>query len=113
MKLFEQDYFVIRNADGSYYTGLAKLITRTGIDYAPQYNNLEEVVEIVNYRRNKGIECEIIPIRVTITEIKKRELLCYFMNPIFGNGWDFRADESMKYYWKTIVPYDGYGALTD
>ena len=114
MKLFDREYFVIRNADGTYYTGLAKLNGETGIDYSPQYPDLEEALRIVNYRKSKGIECEIVPIRVIIKEIKKRDILCYNHNHILDlNGWSLRPDAHMNFFWKHICDGDAFWALTD
>ena len=111
MKLSEQDYFVLKFDDGGFYTD--NMYRRQGkLENASLIYNLEDAEYIKNlYERVAKLK--VIPVRVTIKEIKKRKLLCYFMNPIFGNGWDFRADESMKSYWKIIVPYNGCGALTD
>jgi len=40
-----------------------------------------------------------------------------FKNPpslsAYGFAYHFIWDDVTKYYWKTIVPYDGFGALTD
>jgi len=111
LKLSERDYFVLKFADGSFYTD--NMCRRQGkLENASLIWYLEDAEYIKNLYE-KVAKLEVMPVMVTIKEIEKRELLCYFMNPIFGNGWDFRADESMKYYWRTIVPYDGYGALTD
>ena len=114
MNLFEQDYFVVRFADGTYRAASYNTLSSCGdISRAMKYLYLEDAKDAADDFNRYGPECEIIPIRVVITEIKKREILCYFMNPIFGNGWDLRVDESMRYYWKAIVTYDGFGALTD
>ena len=115
MKLLEQDCFAIRFKDGTYRSASYNSLSSCGdISRAMKYLYLEDVKDASDDLNRLDRKCEIIPIRVTITEIKKRELLCYFMNPIYGNGWDLRADESMKHYWLSIMPYDGcFGALTD
>ena len=102
---------MIRYADGTYRSTKYANIS---IGRAIKYRYLEDAKDAADDLNRLGRKCEIIPIRVTIREIKKRELLCYFTNPIYGNGWELRADESMKHYWLSIMPYDGcFGALTD
>ena len=109
MKLLEQDYFVIKFSDGMYRSSE---YAHSSINRAIKYRYLEDAKDAADDFNKHGDKCEIIPVRVTIKEIKKREILCYFMNPIQGNGWGFRPDEHMKFYWSILMPY-GYGALTD
>jgi len=111
LKLLEQDYFVIQLGQGEYCG--CRIGSRVSIEQTYKFKDMDDAVSDMNILKRHDIDCEIIPVRITIKEIKKREILCYFMNPIHGNGWGFRPDEHMKFYWSIDGFPKEFAALTD
>ena len=111
MKLSEQEYFVLKFTDGTYFNSNFHKFNGNiseALRYEKISNTLQDKHMLVALY---GLNIEIIPIRVTIKEIKRRDLLCYFVG---SKGWDIRTDDSMGNYWKVLSSfYEGYGALTD
>ena len=110
MPLTQRDCFVVKGQVG-YYTGnIYKPFD--SIEIANLFLMDLEAAKNVKDSYSRYCDCEIIPVRVTITEIMKRDLLCYFKNPVHGNGWAIHTDTYMEQYW-LLNDINHFPALTD
>ena len=112
MPLSVEDCFVLKFADGTYFNSNFHKFNGK-ISEALRYENISNTIQD-KYMLGKlyGLDIEIVPVTVTITERKKRDLLCYFT----GNGvtgWAIRSCAHMQFYW-LLQKNTGIGiALTD
>ena len=121
MPILEQDFFVIKFADGTYRTiEYPSLLPQNDIARIIKYCDLEDAKDAAVDFNSHGRKCEIVPIIVTIKERKHKDLLVYHFSPKNdpeGTGWLIRSEHYMRSYWNIQVPFSdkelGYGALTD
>jgi len=128
LNLFEQDYFVVRFADGTYRAASYNTLSSCGdISRAMKYRYLEDAKDAAADFNKYGRKCEIVPITITIKEKEHnhKDLLVYHFSHRFNQnetGWTIRTDQYMWSYWNIHAlcdnnfPYDNgfnYGALTD
>ena len=94
---FGEEYYVLKYPDGNYLTDDLRPDNR--INRAVRFDSLREanqkrvVIKII-----VGIECEVVPVSVTVQEIKKREILIYCMLPS-AKGWGLTSGIHMGCYW--------------
>ena len=112
LPLTEEDYFVLKFADGTYFNSNFRKFNGK-ISEALRYENISDTIQD-KYMLVKlyGLDVEIVPVTITIAERKKRDILCYLVNPQ-GNGWCFRTDSHLKVRWSIIGADMRYPALTD
>jgi len=110
LPLTEKDCFVVKGSVG-YYTGnIYKPFD--SIENANLFLMDLESAKNVKDSYSRYCKCEIIPVRATITERKKLDILCYFINPAHGNGWCFHTEDHLGQRW-LIKGVRNFTALTD